>query len=454
VNARGSAALVLTVAAVARLALAAAGYAARGADAFMAGDSAQYQALANALGRDHQFALDGVPEVFRTPGYPLLIAASHVLNPSPAFAIAVQIGLAVVTVALVMCLARELAGDAVVAVRAGWWAALDPVLVFWTVKLMAETVWTMLVTALALVLVRYCSERRVALLVAAAALLAAQSYVKAAGYFLVPIVLLLVAFVPRGAPRLRASHALLAAAIAAVLVAPWHARNFLQTGFAGFSTLPDRAVYLSAGAALAASQAGEPLAAFREQRRADVLSTFRSDAAAASAMRTRGLDELRQSPLGYARVHAAGMARTLLDPGAVEYLRYFGRYPDSGGLLMRMSDRGMLSVVVDSWRERRSLIVLNGIMGLWLAALLAASAVGLRRVPRRAAIILVGVALYFVLISGGIHGSSRFRHPVAPMLAALAAGATSCANRGRSAGVRARRDWRSTLDEAQSERIV
>jgi hypothetical protein len=47
----------------------------------------------------------------------------------------------------------------------------------------------------------------------------------------------------------------------------------------------------------------------------------------------------------------AGMFRTLFDPGAVEYFRLFGAYPENGGLLGRAVDRGLLYA---SWELART----------------------------------------------------------------------------------------------------
>jgi hypothetical protein len=57
-----------------------------------------------------------------------------------------------------------------------------------------------------------------------------------------------------------------------------------------------------------------------------------------------------------------------------------------------------------------------------LGVLLVVAGIGAYRL-RRPAILLAGLAVYFVLLSGGPEANSRFRTPIMPALAILAVGA-------------------------------
>ena len=96
-----------------RGAVAGAAWAARGPSAFLANDSTSYLAPAASLATSGAF-LDagGQPEIFRVPGYPLLLAAGHLGRAPLAFALLAQLALSALLVWRVWALARRLTGDA------------------------------------------------------------------------------------------------------------------------------------------------------------------------------------------------------------------------------------------------------------------------------------------------------------------------------------------------------
>ena len=136
---------------------------------------------------------------------------------------------------------------------------------------------------------------------------------------------------------------------------------------------------------------------------------------------------MRRAPLVYLQMHAAGVARVLLDPGAVEYLRLTGRYPENGGLLAMAHEQGVVATLGLVRQARPVLFRLTLLLGAWLGAVLGAAAWGsvrLWRARRRAELlVLLTVASYFLVLSGGAHGLSRFRHPVVPVICILAGAA-------------------------------
>lgn len=69
------------------------------------------------------------------------------------------------------------------------------------------------------------------------------------------------------------------------------------------------------------------------------------------------------SPLTYARIHLEGVARTMLDPGAVDYLKFFNLYPKRGGLLGKVVDVGFPHVI--------GLLLVQHPLVFWSSALLA-----------------------------------------------------------------------------------
>jgi hypothetical protein len=112
------------------------------------GDSREYIALAHNLVSSHTFTRDTVPpfrpELFRTPGYPLLLTVPFIVHRSSfiATALVLQLLLALLTVGLTSRLALELGLRPVTSALAALLVGLSPSLAFLSTKLISETLFT------------------------------------------------------------------------------------------------------------------------------------------------------------------------------------------------------------------------------------------------------------------------------------------------------------------------
>ena len=126
-------------------------------------------------------------------------------------------------------------------------------------------------------------------------------------------------------------------------------------------------------------------------------------------------------------VQLDGMARTLLDPGGVDYARRFNLDPTRTGLGPVLVERGAL-------RHLAELRNLDATVFWWTVALtvslgtilLAYLAIPLLSVLRktgfdRGTLLVWGVVVYFLVLGGGPFGQARFRCPVMPLLSMLVA---------------------------------
>ena len=409
------------VAVLARVAIAFAAWRGGGVDVFMTPDSQNFVASASALVDRSRFDdPKGNPEIFRTPGYPLLLAVGHRTGNPIAFTLAVQFALAAAVVVLTAGFIAGIAGPRW-GVAGAFVAALEPVLLLWSVKIMAETLLVFFIVVFLWCAWRAMETRDARWLIGAAVAISLAAYAKPVAY---PLALMtcIAAFLPWGEPArgtLRRGGIVLATC--AVLLVPWHVRNARVAGYAGFSSLTDYALYVSAGGSVEARREG--------QAYADVRTRLLSRASAAprppyAEMRREGWAQLRSDPAGYAAVHAQGMFRTLFDPGAIEYLRLFGRYEGAKGALMRAVDLGPLRAFLVLAREQPQVlwptVLLAGLLApLVLLPLFAIR--GLAPEARRPFALLAAVAAYFVIVGGGVPGSNRFRVPAIPPLIIMSA---------------------------------
>jgi 4-amino-4-deoxy-L-arabinose transferase-like glycosyltransferase len=392
----------------------------RGPAAFLAADSPSYLAPATALASDLEFedAL-GRPELFRTPGYPLLLATGIALGHPVPIALGAQLVLSAVLILLTYRTAQRVLGSNGIAICCAWLVALEPTLALWSVKVMPETLFVVLVVGATAAALRATESGRPGWTAAAALMASAAAYVRPIAYPL--LVLTLIALFVAGARRRGAArHAVAFFLVCVAAVGPWHARNWRVGRYAGFSTVTEYALFISVGGSIVSQRENAPFVSVRAERAERTPREATSDEALTySAMRADGLRLLRSSPLAYGLTHARGVVRTLLDPGAIEYLRLFGLYPEAGGVLTRTIDEGLAGGLRDLLRRRPLAFWTSATLGLLLLPLVALPAMALTRpqpASRTPVLLLAGIAVYFLFAGGGVPGSSRFRVPAVPSL--------------------------------------
>jgi 4-amino-4-deoxy-L-arabinose transferase-like glycosyltransferase len=416
--------LVVAVAVVVRLLLAASAWTVTQDPArFLTADSGQYLRLAGSLAFDHRFERANGPELYRPPGYPAFLAPGVLIGHPVIIAIALQALLGGVLVWLVWLIARRLF-EPRTAFLCALLAALEPGLIVWSNTIMAETLLSVWVTAIGFALVVHLDEGRLRWAATAGAATAAAAYVKPVAYFLpLWIAATLTAFGARGSSRAnRMKSAAVFLITAVVLLAPWQIRNGVVGGYWGFSTQAEGMLSSSLPASVSAIDNGRTF--LNERSRYDQYrNTGPVSAPSYADARRRGVALILASPLIYARIHVAGMIRTLIDPGALPYLDLFGLRTGWAGIARVVNDRGAIAGLVQAARDDRLVFwsvsvmfvisigyLLPAIAGVWIWR-------GHWSAPH---LVLASVVVYFVLVSGGPWGQSRFRQPIMPVISVLA----------------------------------
>ncbi len=173
-------------------------------------------------------------DVYRTPGYPLLLAAVGGGGPgSSRHALyAVQALLMGLTALLLVLLARRLWGDRVALVAGGVFA-LDPYSKRFVTIVLTETLAGFLLVAAAYSLVRAWQQRSIAWWAGSGLLAGALTMVRPVFALTIPLIAVAALCAMGGRRRLLAAGAALAAGL--VLVAPWIARNAAVSGKAALA---------------------------------------------------------------------------------------------------------------------------------------------------------------------------------------------------------------------------
>lgn len=382
-----------------------------------------------------RFAVNGEPEIVRTPGYPLLllsgIAAGHVNMVT----IVLQTLLACVTVWLVYRIALQLFNSPLIALGAAWLFACEPISVLYTSKLLSETFFTTLTLAGLWQLTAYLTSQSRRALMAAAVSIAAAAYVRPIAYYL-PAGMALTLWVLVGKQASSRMRVTLEAAaflvLAMALIVPWQVRNWLEGDYAGFSAISDQNLYfyeaLPVELHLQGLTPAEREAARLEAGEADMRVYLRhhpeqADWTAAEHyryLRREALKTLLAHPAAAARIHVAGILHTLTDSGRNAWLSYFGlSVADTSG---EVGAGGFWQRLKAAARQRPLVLAIHLLLTAVLAVYLLLALAGILRLLRhREALLLLSAFLCLLLLSGSDAGYHRFRVPLTPLLCVFAA---------------------------------
>jgi len=406
---------------------------------FFTPDSHDYDALARTLIERGRFSrdADGKAEIFRTPGYPLLLAAIYSISGKAVqAAIGVQVLLDALLCLLVYRLAERLCSRRAGLIAAGFQAAC-PAAVAASLRLLSGSLFALLMTGALLALVNALRGWRIGWAALAGALMGSACLVRPIG--LGAIVLAAVVLVRR--IRHWRSAAAFAAA-AAALVGPWTIRNFARADYAGLSGVGDYNLFYCNAAALVEADPNLPLSS-EQQELMDMAGrptppsqqpSLLNDPGFLRRCRWEGLAIMAAHPVSYAAVHLRTTLNVFL-PAATDVLEVAGVTSGGKGTLGVLRREGLPAAVRHYFG--------GSLWPLWLCAPMvlvtvvkyaAATAGALAHVRARmspAVWLIALMVLYFALIPGPV-AHARFRVPIEPLLS-VAAGAGIAYLAGRRA---------------------
>ena len=387
--------------------------------------SQQYLEPARNLIKSGEFTSNAAPEIYRPPGYSLLLVPGILLGHAPLITISIQILLSCLTVYLVFRMSIELFGRAEIAILGAAIYAIDPLSIIFSGLIMPDTLFTFALSLFLLFLLRYLKEDSLFQLVAAAVTLASAVYVQAIAYFLPACMTLVLIF---GALRRRSGihvlHAFIFLAVSMSLIAVWQIRNMAEAGYSGFSTIFDKSLYYAQGASALAKM--EDKSDFRElwglmEKKINEHSSSLSERF--RYMRQEGIRLTLAHPLVYAQIHFRGIMRTLLGAEAHTYIRVL----ELGSAENRKeleSGQGVWQMLECDYRKLSLplIIITTGLGLIALTVYLFASVALFSRnfLTAMPMICLLSVIVYWLVITGGPHGYGRYRLAVMPIICALA----------------------------------
>lgn len=226
VKARSREALLYAVAFAVRFVVFLAILVGAGAEGLELGDSLNYLDLAHSLLNGQGFAVDGVPYFFRTIGYPLFLAGGLAVFRTTAGFVLFQIVLASFLPLLVLKISDELGLDKKVAWVAAWIVAFEPHLVYYSVTIMTESLYTPILFAGLIYVFRSMRNGRTADDIRAGFAFGIGMLIKP---FLQFFPFILIGFMLPWARRVQwrpvLKHSAIALAVAFIIMVPWMYRN-------------------------------------------------------------------------------------------------------------------------------------------------------------------------------------------------------------------------------------
>lgn len=381
---------------------------------FFNSDSHGYHWLAVNLLAGHGYCWEEQPpylaNVYRPPGYPLVLAALYALTgPKVQGAILLQVLAGAATAFLTGFWVRLLLRDPRLALTAAAVLAVDPISIYYDNMLLTEA-FTALFVVLCLILgTLYLQSARPGLLLAAGAVLALGIMFHPL-LLLAPFVLLALPLVTKVTRQWR--HLGLASLAVVLALAPavgWTWRNYLVADFAGISCVSSVNLLKYKAAGVLAELNGTSREIERDRLTQQIEETLPDGVTRGRRWRAwqeQGVAILRQHPGVYAWVHFKGMLVELLAPDRSHFLRFVYSNPEmeaGGGT---------------AWAQfaLRAVLALQGL-------LLLLQAMGLGRLLFRPWLML-GVLFpvcYVLLMTGGPEASPRFRVISMPCLSLCAA---------------------------------
>lgn len=383
-------------------------------------DSLDYLRLADGLAQGEGFVTSGNPESFRVPGYPVFLAVLQQLSDSLRFISFVQVMLSIATCVLTWDIARTLAGEkgGFIGLAVQGFSIVSAV---FACRILSEALFVFIfVVFLRLFLLGYARPGlwggRLRVLTAGA-LLAAAAYVRAVA---VPLGFLCVGY---WLCKRQFKSALLLAATWLVLLAPWYLRNWIKTGTPQFSTVAEINFYRYNTCMLLAHLNER---SFAEQQSIidSQLAELDTQVARARYAGRRARKEIGDHPWVYFGLHLGTVPGNML-PAAGDLFQIVGVPIGGGGTLGVIRNRGVVAGVRHYFRGKWIWFLAAVPVVLLMVAIYLLAAFGLicgLREPscRPAVVFMVLLAAYFI-IAPGAAANPRFRVPVMPLLAVVAA---------------------------------
>ena len=399
---------------------------------FYSPDTLSYLKPAREVINTGYFRTGSLPEIVRTPGYPLLLTLGILSKHVEITTIIIQIIISCLTVYLVYKISFMLFQEIKIAISSAALYAMEPLSILYSSKILTETVFTFFTILFIYLFFKYLKNDRFYFIILSSLSLAFSIYIRPVSFYL-PIYIVLAMLLWKLFNKKNTENYVIPALFICLftysITGIWIVRNSSVADYFGISSISDINLYFYQGAAVIAAKKNIDYYKLQDEMGyGDSHVYFQinpdqkawSDGKRYRFMGREGLKIILKNPITYAKIHFKGIIRILFDPGATEFLKLFKLYPESGGLLGRIVNNGLVNTLFSLFKENPLLIWSNFLIGLLLSfyycLIIPTVFVEKLRLNSISFFVLFIICMYFVLISGGPGSLNRFRHPIMPMI--------------------------------------
>ena len=411
-------------------------------DAYHIADSWHYIRAAKSLINHASFLADGTPEILRTPGYPLLLIPGILLGHIEIVTVLIQCLLSCLTVYLVFLTSREIFRDDRIALFGAVFYAFEPLSILYVSILLTETLFAFLIMSFVYAFTIYIRTQKLGHLIGACLFLVGSIYVRPAAYYLPVLIALLVLlyglFSKLNCKKILC-HVFLFAFFSLIVVGAWQSRNYVQTGYWGFSGTAPYNLYFWMGSLIMANRTGQTPDSIRyrwgglsSEQYFIAHPTQREwpESTILKWQEEQGITFIKQNSYIYCRIVLKGIAYNLLGSGFETY-RFLLRRETNNFRSDRETGRELnlgssLFVQAVNWMRLLPLnLLIIQISFLFLLGLTYALAIpGVARgikTSRTITCFLILTSAYLIVTPAAVGvWSSRFRMPAMPIICIFA----------------------------------
>lgn len=394
------------------------------------GDSVRYQTLAKSLLSGLGYVYKGVPEAYRSPGYPLFFLISEWLHVAPWMMSLFQILCASMIPVCVYYLAqRFLSLSTRWSFVAALFCALEPVQVYYSVVLLPDVFFTLAILGVTLLLLQWFKDPYWRPMMWAGVLLGIANYIRPAGLYLAVAIVLAFSFYiwKKKLPYKKIWNLVLLVCMMLLVMLPWYVRNYVQFKEIGFVSAGAYNLYIYAAASTKAIAAGTIYDDVRKGLVAQIAvdapdKDNRWSLANQGYLTSRSKEIIFSYPSAYVRSVALGL-NTFLFSGNYHYLLYKYQIisiPERISFSLFLAQKGIAETFSKVLSLSATPYFFLAIVGkiVWIVFVLG-SVVGLwfHRTQRLAFITLIYI-LYFsaTIASVGIGVEARHRYVLNPLI--------------------------------------
>jgi len=371
-------------------------------------------------------ALPDIVQTFRTPGYPVFLAAVYgVIGVSYAPVVLLQIFISLGTIILAYTVASRI-WNKKIGLIAAIILCLDTLSFTYSLKVLTETLFALIMMVLILCCVGILQGKsRGWLALAAGVCMGAGTLIRPVGlYMIAPVLLALIAagIKQKWGWRLVVKTVLALAVPYVICVGGWTYRNYKMTGQAIFTSFDGYYLLFWHGSAIVSARDGisieEAQIKLGMEGRGEGYKQMHPETkdynfeTMAGIWKQEGLKLIKQNPLIFLRTEVSGMLRVMFRPGIRELLMMVGA-SDNFREIFNLGENWDTFMLV-GWSVLFLIILYMGIIRYFIAVFQNRKLEGLD-------ILFWLLIIYFIVTSGGPAAQSRYRVPVMPLLAFYAA---------------------------------